>query len=161
MLRPAGFLRYARRADASPIALQCGLCIMRRSFGPGRPRRRSLPTFTRGFTQDGLAYLNAQPRRRQEQPASRPAAIDAAPGRHGRRVLLPADSSPEKRAKEHRTMIAALEVGAEIVTNGGVLGKVVELSDQFVTVEIAPGVNVKVQRHAIAQILPKGTLKSA
>ena len=67
----------------------------------------------------------------------------------------------QKRAKEHRTMIAALETGAEIVTNGGVLGKIVELGDSFVTVEIAPGVNVKVQRQAIAQILPKGTLKSA
>jgi preprotein translocase subunit YajC len=67
----------------------------------------------------------------------------------------------QKRAKEHRTMIAALEAGAEIVTNGGVLGKIVELGDSFATVEIAPGVNVKVQRHAIAQVLPKGTLKSA
>jgi preprotein translocase subunit YajC len=65
-----------------------------------------------------------------------------------------------KRAKEHRAMVAALEVGAEVVTNGGILGKVTELADQFVTVEVAAGVNVKVQRHAIAQVLPKGTLKS-
>jgi preprotein translocase subunit YajC len=65
-----------------------------------------------------------------------------------------------KRAKEHRAMVAALEVGAEVVTNGGILGKVTELAEQFVTVEVAPGVNVKVQRHAIAQVLPKGTLKS-
>ena len=65
-----------------------------------------------------------------------------------------------KRAKEHRAMVAALEVGAEVVTNGGILGKVTELAEQFVTVEVATGVNVKVQRHAIAQVLPKGTLKS-
>ena len=65
-----------------------------------------------------------------------------------------------KRAKEHRAMVAALEVGAEVVTNGGILGKVTEVSEQYLTVEVATGVNVKVQRHAVAQILPKGTLKS-
>lgn len=66
-----------------------------------------------------------------------------------------------KRAKEHRTMVAALEVGAEVVTNGGILGKVTEVSEQFLTVEIASGVAIKLQRHAVAQVLPKGTLKSA
>jgi preprotein translocase subunit YajC len=66
-----------------------------------------------------------------------------------------------KRAKEHRTMISALEAGAEVVTNGGILGKVVELGESFLTIEIADGVKVKVQRHTIAQVLPKGTLKSA
>jgi preprotein translocase subunit YajC len=66
-----------------------------------------------------------------------------------------------KRAKEHRAMVAALEVGAEIATSGGIIGKVTEVSEQFLTVEIAPGVNVKVQRHTVAQVLPKGTLKSA
>jgi preprotein translocase subunit YajC len=66
-----------------------------------------------------------------------------------------------KRAKEHRTMVASLEVGAEVVTNGGILGKVTELGDQILTIEIADGVNVKVQRHTVAQVLPKGTLKSA
>ncbi|MBL8268903.1 preprotein translocase subunit YajC [Steroidobacter sp.] len=65
-----------------------------------------------------------------------------------------------KRAKEHRAMVTALEVGAEVVTNGGILGKVTEVSEQFLTVEVSPGVNVKVQRHAVAQVLPKGTLKS-
>jgi preprotein translocase subunit YajC len=65
-----------------------------------------------------------------------------------------------KRAKEHKTMVSALEVGAEVVTNGGILGKVTEVSEQFLTVEVATGVNVKVQRHAVAQVLPKGTLKS-
>src|SRR3954469_25412913 len=63
-----------------------------------------------------------------------------------------------KRAKEHREMVAALEVGAEVVTSGGILGRVTALDDQFVTVEIAAGVNVKLQRHMVTQVLPKGTL---
>ena len=66
-----------------------------------------------------------------------------------------------KRAKEHRAMVAALGVGAEVVTNGGIIGKIVEVNDQFVTLEVAAGVNIKVQRHAVSQELPKGTLKSA
>lgn len=65
-----------------------------------------------------------------------------------------------KRAKEHRAMVAALETGAEVVTSGGVLGKVVELGEQYLLVEIAEGVKVKVQRHTITQVLPKGTLKN-
>ena len=66
-----------------------------------------------------------------------------------------------KRAKEHRAMVAALEVGSEVVTSGGILGKVTELGDQILTVEIASGVQVKVQRHTVTQVLPKGTLKNA
>jgi preprotein translocase subunit YajC len=65
-----------------------------------------------------------------------------------------------KRAKEHAALVAALEVGAEVVTTGGLLGKVVALADQYLTLEIADGVNVKVQRHTVSQVLPKGTLKS-
>jgi preprotein translocase subunit YajC len=65
-----------------------------------------------------------------------------------------------KRAKEHRALIASLEAGTEVVTSGGILGKITEVSEQFVTVEIADGVRVKVQRHTISQVLPKGTLKS-
>jgi preprotein translocase subunit YajC len=65
-----------------------------------------------------------------------------------------------KRAKEHRALIAALEVGAEVATNGGILGKVTELGEQYLTLEIADGVNVKIQRATVAQVLPKGTLKS-
>lgn len=65
-----------------------------------------------------------------------------------------------KRAKEHRAMVAALEVGAEVATNGGILGKVTEVGEQFITIEVAAGVNIKLQRHAVAQVLPKGTLKS-
>ncbi len=63
-----------------------------------------------------------------------------------------------KRAKEHRAMVAALEVGSEVVTSGGVLGRITEIGDHYVTVEIADAVRVKVQRHTITQVLPKGTL---
>jgi preprotein translocase subunit YajC len=65
-----------------------------------------------------------------------------------------------KRAKEHRALIASLEVGAEVVTNGGILGKVTALAEQYLTLEIADGVNVKIQRAMVQQVLPKGTLKS-
>ncbi len=67
----------------------------------------------------------------------------------------------QKRAKQHREMVAALKKGDEVVTNGGVLGKITDTDDNFVSVEIAQGVTVKVQRHAIAQMMPKGTAKSA
>jgi preprotein translocase subunit YajC len=66
-----------------------------------------------------------------------------------------------KRAKEHKAMVAALGVGDEVVTAGGILGKVVETGEQFLAVEIAEGVQVKVQRHTVTNVLPKGTLKSA
>jgi preprotein translocase subunit YajC len=65
-----------------------------------------------------------------------------------------------KRAKEHRALVDSLQAGAEVVTSGGILGKVTEISDQVISVEIAEGVNVKVQRHTITQILPKGTIKA-
>src|SRR5512147_690053 len=67
----------------------------------------------------------------------------------------------QKKQKEHRQMVEALAVGTEIVTGGGVLGKVTDLGEQFVTVEIADGVRVKIQRHSIAAVLPKDTLKHA
>ena len=66
-----------------------------------------------------------------------------------------------KRAKEHKAMVAALGVGDEVVIAGGMLGRITEVGDQFLTVEIANGVQVKVQRHTVASVLPKGTLKSA
>jgi preprotein translocase subunit YajC len=67
----------------------------------------------------------------------------------------------QKKQKEHKQMVEALGVGTEIVTGGGVLGKVTDLGEQFVTVEIADGVRVKIQRHSIASVLPKDTLKHA
>lgn len=67
----------------------------------------------------------------------------------------------QKRAKEHRNLVASLAKGDEVVTNGGVLGKITDMNDNFITVEVADGVNVKVQRQAISAVLPKGTMKSA
>jgi len=66
-----------------------------------------------------------------------------------------------KRAKEQRTMIAALAKGDEVLTNGGVLGRIEEIAEQFVVLEIAPNVRVKLQKQAVSAVLPKGTLKSA
>jgi preprotein translocase subunit YajC len=66
-----------------------------------------------------------------------------------------------KRAKEHKAMVAALGVGDEVVTSGGILGKITETGEQFLTIEIASGVQVKVQRHTVTNVVPKGTLKSA
>jgi preprotein translocase subunit YajC len=66
-----------------------------------------------------------------------------------------------KRQKEHKRMIEALSSGDEIVTGGGVLGQIVEVGEQFVSLQIAQGVTVKVQKHTIATVLPKGTVKSA
>ena len=66
-----------------------------------------------------------------------------------------------KRAKEHRTLLAGLSKGDEVLTNGGVAGRVEELGESFVSVEIAAGVTVKIQKNAITAVLPKGSLKSA
>jgi preprotein translocase subunit YajC len=66
-----------------------------------------------------------------------------------------------KRAKEQRTMIAALAKGDEVLTNGGILGRIEDLAEQFVTLEIAPNVVVKLQKQAISAVLPKGTLKAS
>ena len=66
-----------------------------------------------------------------------------------------------KRAKEHKAMVEALSKGDEVVTQGGMAGRIVEVSDNFVHVEVADKVNVLVQRQAVATVLPKGTLKSA
>lgn len=65
-----------------------------------------------------------------------------------------------KKQKEHRAMVDALSSGDEVITGGGVLGKVTDVGEQFVTVEIANNVQVKVQKHTVAAVLPKGTVKS-
>ena len=65
-----------------------------------------------------------------------------------------------KRVKEHKQMVEALGKGDEVVTNGGLLGKVTELGDNFIVMEIADNVTVKVQRMSIATVMPKGTYKS-
>ena len=66
-----------------------------------------------------------------------------------------------KKQKEHRAMVEALGTGDEVVTGGGVLGKVTEVGEQFVTVEVANNVVIKVQKHTIAAVLPKGSVKNA
>ena len=66
-----------------------------------------------------------------------------------------------KRSKEQRAMITALARGDEVVTSGGMLGRIDELADQFVTLEIADGVRVKVSKQHITSVLPKGTIKSS
>lgn len=67
----------------------------------------------------------------------------------------------QKRAKEHRKMVEAIGKGDEVVTNGGILGKIVDLSEQYLTIEIADNVQIKVQRNAVSTVLPKGSLKAA
>jgi preprotein translocase subunit YajC len=67
----------------------------------------------------------------------------------------------QKRAKEHRNLVAALSKGDEVVTNGGILGKVTNVGDEYISVELADNVTVRVQRQAVASVLPKGSLKAA
>ncbi len=66
-----------------------------------------------------------------------------------------------KRQKEHRAMVESLSKGDEVVTGGGVLGKIVDLGDAFITVEIAANTQIKVQSHAVSAVMPKGTIKSS
>jgi preprotein translocase subunit YajC len=66
-----------------------------------------------------------------------------------------------KRAKEQREMLSKVAVGDEVATTGGILGKVTEVGEQFLTLEIANGVNVKLQKYQVSLVLPKGTVKSA
>lgn len=65
-----------------------------------------------------------------------------------------------KRAKEHKAMVEALSKGDEVVTGGGIAGRVTEVGDSFVQLEIANNTVVAVQKQAVATVLPKGTLKS-
>jgi preprotein translocase subunit YajC len=65
-----------------------------------------------------------------------------------------------KRQKEHRELVSGLAKGDEVVTNGGIAGRVDEVGETFITVEIAANVKVKVQKGAVQQVLPKGSLKS-
>jgi preprotein translocase subunit YajC len=66
----------------------------------------------------------------------------------------------QKRAKEQRELLGALEKGNEVVTAGGMVGKIAKINEQYVTLEVASGVEVTVQRSSVSQLLPKGTLKS-
>ena len=66
-----------------------------------------------------------------------------------------------KRSKEHRELIAKLATGDEVITNGGMAGRVTDIGESFITLEVADGVRVKLQRNAIVAVLPRDTLKSA
>ena len=66
----------------------------------------------------------------------------------------------QKRQKEHQKMLSAIGKGDEVVTSGGVLGRVKELGDQFITLEVAKDVELRVQRQSISAVMPKGTLKN-
>lgn len=66
----------------------------------------------------------------------------------------------QKKAKEHREMVAALSKGDEVVTSGGLLGRITQVGDTFVTVELAAGIEVRVQRSAVSGLMPKGTIKT-
>jgi len=65
-----------------------------------------------------------------------------------------------KRAKEHKALIEALSKGDEVVTQGGIAGRVTKINDNFIAVEISDNVEIQVQKQAISLVLPKGTLKS-
>ncbi len=64
-----------------------------------------------------------------------------------------------RKQKEHRSMIEALAKGDEIVTSGGLLGKVTKMGDSYLSLEVASGVELQVQRSAVVQVLPKGSFK--
>jgi preprotein translocase subunit YajC len=66
-----------------------------------------------------------------------------------------------KRAKEHKQLVSQLGKGDEVITNGGLLGKITDVSDSFVTLELADNLQIKLQRSAVANVMPKGTIKSA
>src|SRR3954463_7616530 len=67
----------------------------------------------------------------------------------------------QKKQKEHQAMLSKISAGDEGVTGGGIVGRVVDVGDQFLTVEIADNVRIKVQRFQITSLVPKGTLKGA
>jgi preprotein translocase subunit YajC len=103
-----------------------------------------------------------------------PAAAQAAPAQQGSPVSLlvmmllffavfyfMAIRPQMKNAKAHRALLSGLSKGDEVLTNGGVAGRIEDLGESFISVEIAAGVTVKIQKNAITAVLPKGSLKSA
>ena len=67
----------------------------------------------------------------------------------------------QKKQKEHTAMLSKIASGDEVVTSGGILGRVIDVGDQFLTIEIADNVRIKVQRFQVTSLVPKGTLKGA
>jgi len=67
----------------------------------------------------------------------------------------------QKRMKEQQNMLSKLATGDEVVTSGGVLGRITDVGDTYLTLEIADGVRIRVQKAAVTQVVPKGTIKGA
>lgn len=65
-----------------------------------------------------------------------------------------------KRSKEQRQMLSSLSKGDEVVTNGGMVGRIAEVGENFLELEVADSVKIKVQKQAVSSVLPKGSLKS-
>lgn len=65
-----------------------------------------------------------------------------------------------KRAKEHKNMLEGIQKGDEVVTSGGILGKVSKIADNFIVLNVAQGVEMKFQKHSVTATLPKGTIKA-
>jgi len=66
-----------------------------------------------------------------------------------------------KRSKEHKQLVSQLAKGDEVITNGGLLGRITDVSESFVTLEVADNIKIKIQRQAVANVMPKGTMKTA
>ncbi|HDS1041146.1 TPA: preprotein translocase subunit YajC [Stenotrophomonas maltophilia] len=66
-----------------------------------------------------------------------------------------------KRQKEHKAMLEKIKRGDEVLTNGGIAGVVTDIGDNFITIEVADNVRIRVQKGAVGNVLPAGTLKSA
>lgn len=66
-----------------------------------------------------------------------------------------------KRAKEHRNLVSSLQKGDEVVTSGGILGKITHVDEKIITIAISENTEIKLQRGAISSVLPKGTLKTS
>ncbi len=66
-----------------------------------------------------------------------------------------------KRAKEHKNMVASLAKGDEVVTNGGILGTITDIDENYVTLKIADNVDIKIQRPSVSALVPKGTIQSS
>lgn len=65
-----------------------------------------------------------------------------------------------KRAKEHNTMVDSLRKGDEVITSGGIVGKIKDVSEKFITLNVSEACDMKIQRNAISSVLPKGTIES-
>ena len=65
-----------------------------------------------------------------------------------------------KRSKDHRTLIAGLAVGDEVVSNGGLIGKITKIEEQYLLFEVAENIELRLQKNAVSAALPKGTIKS-